>query len=81
MSMWIISIIILFCLLQIEVIYSFIKTADINKTIFNIEKYMTEIDKKIDQLIDMEDGTKDIQDILGNMLNVDFKNSDNPYQE
>jgi len=81
MSMWIISIIILFCLLQIEVIYLFIKTADINKTIFNIEKYMTEIDKKIDQLIDMEDGTKDIQDILGNMLNVDFKNSDNPYQE
>ena len=81
MSMWIISIIILFCLLQIEVIYLFIKTADINKTIFNIEKYMTEIDKKIDQLIDMEDGTKDIQDILGDMLNVDFKNSDNPYQE
>lgn len=81
MSMWIISIIILFCLLQIEVIYLFIKTADINKTIFNIEKYMTEINKKIDQLIDMEDGTKDIQDILGNMLNVDFKNSDNPYQE
>ena len=81
MSMWIVSIIILFCLLQIEVIYLFIKTADINKTIFNIEKYMTEIDKKIDQLIDMEDGTKDIQDILGDMLNVDFKNSDNPYQE
>ena len=49
--------------------------------IFNVEKYMTEINKKIDQLIDIEDGTKDIQDILGDMLNVDFKNSDNPYQE
>ena len=86
MSIWIISLFILFWLLQIEVIFLFVKVADINKKITITNKYFLDFInnslKKIDEILDIEDGTKDIDKMLNDMLaGDDFSSGYNPYQE